>query len=173
MKASTSRLKAARLILLVLVVATAAVCFAARARQSEATGDAGDANGRTGDEVERLIDSALYARAEFFGARARVPYPTAEARNRLAALREQRPKEARVTLALARLDEKLGRYDLAESETGEYAKQAGEGYGALEELAELQHRRALYAVDEEPIERSQRSAPDGERSLSLDRALRR
>src|SRR5947209_10759016 len=172
MKARTSRLKAARLILLVPVVATVAVCFAARARQSEATGDAGDADARTGDEVERLIDSALYARAEFFGARARVPYPTAEARNRLAALREQRPKEARVTLALARLDEKLGRYDLAESETGEYAKQAGEGYGALEELAAFQHRRALFAGEAATLERMLRAAPEGERGRGLDRLVR-
>src|SRR5256885_16664663 len=100
MKVRTSRLRAARLILLVLVATTAAVCLIVRARQTEATGDAGDGNARAGGEVERLIDSALYARAEFFGAQARVPYPTAEARNRLAALSEQRPKEAPVTLAL-------------------------------------------------------------------------
>ena len=36
------------------------------------------------DEVSSLIDAALYTRHEFFGAQAIVPFPTAEARNRLA-----------------------------------------------------------------------------------------
>ena len=46
-----------------LFVATAAVCFVVRARQTVATGGVGEANARAADEGGRLIDSALYTRA--------------------------------------------------------------------------------------------------------------
>src|ERR1043166_384448 len=86
--------RAATLLALLLAVAAASACFFV-ARRAAASKDEGGAGAREGDEVERLIDSALYARAEFFGARARVPYPTGEARNRLPQLLPQRPKEPR------------------------------------------------------------------------------
>src|SRR5579885_3192141 len=123
-KATTSKRRkprrAATLLALLLAVAAASACFVI-ARRAAASKDESDIGARKGDEVERLIDSALYTRAEFFGARARVPFPTAEARNRLAELLAHRPKEPRVLLALARLDEKLGRYDVADGATNEYA----------------------------------------------------
>src|SRR5437868_515188 len=170
MKCLIGRLKAARRILLLLAVTMAVVSFAVRALHTTATGD--EANARAADEVERLIDSALYTRAEFFGAQARVPYPTAEARNRVASLRVQRPKEPCVSLSLARLDEKLGRYELAEEELGEYVAESGEGRDALEELAAFQHRRALSAKEAATLERLLRNAPDEERSVVLERLVR-
>src|SRR5437660_5827569 len=95
-KAATSKRRKptrATALLLLLTVAAASACVVI-ARRAAASGGGDDVSGaRTGDEVERLIDSALYTRAEFFGAQARVPYPTAESRNRLAELLAQRPKE--------------------------------------------------------------------------------
>jgi tetratricopeptide (TPR) repeat protein len=176
-KAATSkRRKQARtttLLLLSLAVASVAACVLI-ARRASASGGEDDARVGAGasDEVERLIDSALYTRAEFFGARARVPFPTAEARNRLAELLTRRPKEPRVLLALARLDEKLGRYDLAESETGEYATLAGESFDALEESARFQHRRALFEKEAATLERMLGVAPNEERGVVLERLTR-
>jgi cellulose synthase operon protein C len=172
-KAATSKKRGtkrtATLLALLLAVAAASACFFV-ARRAAASKDEGGA--RAGDEVERLIDSALYARAEFFGARARVPYPTSEARNRLAELLAQRPKEPRVLLALARADEKLGRYDLAESETSEYASLAGESFAALTELADFQHRRALFEREAATLEKMLAAAPAEEHAAVLERLTR-
>jgi tetratricopeptide (TPR) repeat protein len=176
-KAATSRrrkqTRAATLLLLSLAVAAVAACviIARRASASDGENDV-RVGARASDEVERLIDSALYTRAEFFGARARVPYPLAEARNRLAELLTRRPKEPRVLLALARLDEKLGRYDLAESEAGEYATLAGESFDALEESARFQHRRALFEKEAATLERMLSTAPAEERGGVLERLTR-
>jgi tetratricopeptide (TPR) repeat protein len=171
MKGRSAKLKAARRALLLAVAATAAACLIIHARRAAAR-SGGDADARTGDEIERLIDSALYSRVEFFGARARVPYPTDEARNRLAALRGRLPKEPRASLALARLDENLGRYEAAEEEMGEYVAEAGESPGALEELAAFQHRRAFFTKEAATLERMLRVAPDTERGRVLDRLVR-
>ncbi len=69
-------------------------------------------NGSPGDEKAALIDSALYTRAAFFGAQALVPYPTAEARDRLAALQAKYPNDPQIDLKLSEFDEKLGRAKL-------------------------------------------------------------
>ncbi|MBV9924579.1 MAG: tetratricopeptide repeat protein [Acidobacteria bacterium] len=163
-----------KLLLLLAAAACLSACLIFVARRAAAAGEerGPGVESHAGDEVERLIDSALFTRAEFFGAEARVPFPTAEARNRVAALREQRPSEPRVTLALARLDEKLGRYDLAEGEFGQYASASGESYEALEELAAFQHRRALFAKEAATLEALLRAAPDGAREQLLERLVR-
>jgi tetratricopeptide (TPR) repeat protein len=160
-------------LLLLLAVAVASVCVVI-ARRAAASGGENNLRGaaRAAGEVERLIDSALYTRAEFFGASARVPYPTAEARNRLAALRERQPKEPRIVLKLALFDERLGRYDLAEDEMGEYAAATGESYAALVELASFQHRRALFAKEAATLERMLRATTGEGRALVLERLVR-
>jgi tetratricopeptide (TPR) repeat protein len=163
--------RTATLLILLLVVVAASACFVV-ARRASASDDESRTGARKGDEVERLIDSALYTRAEFFGAQARVPYPTNEARNRLAELLMQRPKEPRIVLALARLDEKLGRYDIAESETNDYAALAGESFDALRELAEFQHRRALFEKEAATLEKMLSVAPSDEHAGLLERLTR-
>src|SRR5215813_11378123 len=65
------------------------------------------------DDTAALIDAALYTRYEFFGAQTIVPYPTAEARNRLAAVQAKYPENAQIYLKLSQLDEKLGSEELA------------------------------------------------------------
>jgi hypothetical protein len=66
-------------------------------------------NRNPGDEKSALIEPALYTRAEFFGAQALVPYPTAEARARLAAVQAKYSADPQIDLKLSQLDEKLGR----------------------------------------------------------------
>ncbi len=70
-----------------LAVTAAAVCFLILGPLAAATGIARAKQAGAAEEVGGLIDSALYTRAEFFGAQARVPFPFAEARNRIASLR--------------------------------------------------------------------------------------
>src|SRR5688572_15694015 len=60
------------------------------------------------------IEEALYTRVEFFGSEAVVPFPTAEARERLAKVLVQNPNDAQIYLKLSELDEKLGNYAQAE-----------------------------------------------------------
>src|SRR3712207_6797756 len=158
--------KTKRVVLLGLAALVAASCLARATRRAQASG------GEAGDEVAAQIDSALYARAEFFGAQARVPYPTPEARNRLAELKEQRPNEPRVLLALARLDEKLGRYEQAEAGMGEYVAASGESFKALEALAAFQHGRALFEKEAATLERMLGAAPAGGRREVLERLVR-
>src|SRR4051794_37864400 len=81
-----------------------------------------DTKSEAGDETAVLIDAALYTRYEFFGAQAIVPYPTAEARNRLAAVMEKYPDSPQILLKLAQLDEKLGREEEALREMQSYVE---------------------------------------------------
>ena len=60
------------------------------------------------EERATRIESALFSRAEFFGAQAIIPYPTGEARARLAEVRNLYPQDSEIELKLAELDEKLG-----------------------------------------------------------------
>src|SRR2546430_9046965 len=66
-------------------------------------------NRNPGDEKTALIESALYTRAEFFGNQALVPYPTAEARDRLAAVQAKYSDDPQIDLKLSQPDEKRGR----------------------------------------------------------------
>ncbi len=114
---------------------------------------------RAKDEVETQIESALYTRAEFFGARALVSYPTAEARNRLADVARKYPHDARVHLRLAKLDEQLAQFEEAEREMRSYVADSHEELTSLEELASFFHRRARFEDEAATLERELQSAP--------------
>lgn len=58
-------------------------------------------------EKDAAIENALYTRVEFFGANAIVPFPTEQARNRLAEILQKFPDDSQIFLKLAELDEKL------------------------------------------------------------------
>ena len=105
------------------------------------------------DETEALIEAALYTRREFFGAQAIVPYPTAEARNRLAAVLEKHPDSPRILLKLSQLDEKLGREDDALRELQSYVEHAADKQEALTTMAAFFDRRAQFAAEAEALER--------------------
>src|ERR1051325_4409637 len=121
-------------------------------------------------EKEDLIDAALYTRHEFFGAQAIVPYPTAEARNRLAAVVEKHPDTPQILLKLAQLDEKLGREEEALREMQSYVEHESDKQKALTRLADFFDRRAQFAAEAESLERLMRVTPP-ERRVGIFRTL--
>ncbi|MDT5121343.1 MAG: hypothetical protein QOC96_825 [Acidobacteriota bacterium] len=111
------------------------------------------------NEKEAAIESASFARTEFFGAQALVPYPTAEARNRLADLLNKYPNEPQVVLKLSQLDEKLGRFEEAEKELQSYVELQPDKPAALTDLASFFDRRAEFEKEAETVERMLAVAP--------------
>ncbi|HEX6045892.1 MAG TPA: tetratricopeptide repeat protein [Pyrinomonadaceae bacterium] len=122
-----------------------------------------DIKAAAGDESTALIDAALYTRHEFFGAQAIVPYPTAEARNRLAAVLENHRDNPQLLLKLAQLDEKLGREDDALRGLQSYVEHANNKQEALETLAAFFDRRAQFTAEAETLERLLATAPEEQR----------
>jgi tetratricopeptide (TPR) repeat protein len=105
------------------------------------------------DDISSLIDAALYTRHEFFGAQAIVPFPTAEARNRLADVLAKHPDNAQIYLKLSQLDEKLGNEELALKEMHSFVEHAPDEFKALQTMAEFFHRRAQFPAEAETLER--------------------
>jgi len=121
------------------------------------------ARAKNEDDVSSLIDAALYTRHEFFGAQAIVPFPTAEARNRLADIQTKYPDNAQIYLKLSQLDEKLGNEELALQEMQSFVKHAPDEFKALETMTEFLHRRAQFAAEAESLERMLHVAPSEQR----------
>src|SRR6185369_3416518 len=111
------------------------------------------------EEVSSLIDAALYTRHEFFGAQAIVPFPTAEARNRLADVQAKYPDNAQIYLKLSQLDEKLGNEELALQEMQSFVKHEPDEFKALQTMAEFLHRRVQFGAEAESLERMLHLAP--------------
>lgn len=105
------------------------------------------------DERAAAIESALFTRAEFFGAQAIVPYPTTEARARLADIERRFPNDSEIKLKLAELDEKLNRIEAAHQTILGYVELEKNSAGALSKLAEFYDRRARFADEAATLER--------------------
>jgi tetratricopeptide (TPR) repeat protein len=155
-----SKLKLTRRRLFV-VLAIICICLACVliAQRFAVSAKAGAATKRVTDEKEAAIESASFARTEFFGAQALVPYPTAEARNRLAVLLEKYPNESQVVLRLSQLDEKLGRFEESEKELQTFVELQPNKLSALATLASYFDRRAQFEKEAEAIERMLGVAP--------------
>ena len=123
------------------------------------------------EEVSSLIDAALYTRHEFFGAQAIVPFPTAEARNRLADVLAKHPDNAEIYLKLSQLDEKLGNEELALKEMHSFVKHAPDEFKALQTMAEFFHRRAQFPAEAETLERMLHLAPPEKRLEVFSRLI--
>jgi len=115
------------------------------------------------DDVSAKIEAALYTRHEFFGAQAIVPFPTAEARNRLAEVRAKYPDNPQIYLKLSQLDEKLGNEELALQEMQAFVKHEPDELKALETMAEFLDRRAQFLAEAESLECMLRVAPPEQR----------
>jgi len=115
------------------------------------------------DEVSSLIEAALYTRHEFFGAQAIVPFPTAEARNRLAEVQAKHPDNGQIYLKLSQLDEKLGNEELALQEMQSFVEHEPDKFKALQTMAEFLHRRAQFPAEAETLERMLHVAPSEQR----------
>src|SRR5262249_38171558 len=105
------------------------------------------------------IESALYTRAEFFDAQAIIPYPTSEARARLAEVQKLYPQDSEIELKLAELDEKLGDVEQARAEMTRYVGLEQDSLAALEKLASFYHRRARFADEAASRERMIAASP--------------
>ncbi|HEV7683050.1 MAG TPA: hypothetical protein VGO68_13055 [Pyrinomonadaceae bacterium] len=125
----------------------------------------------TVDERAALIESALYTRTEFFGAQALVPFPTGEARNRLAAVQAKYPDDAQIELKLSQLDEKLGREKEAATEMRAYVERESDKLKALETMAAFFDRRAKFSDEAETLERLMQTAPAERRAEVFRRLL--
>ncbi len=119
------------------------------------------------EERAAQIESALFTRAEFFGAQAIIPYPTGEARARLAEVRKLYPQDSEIELKLAEFDEKLGDEEQARAGMLRYVELEKDGLAALEKLANFYHRRARFADEAAARERMIAAAPRTERAPIL------
>jgi tetratricopeptide (TPR) repeat protein len=123
------------------------------------------------DERAALIEAASFKRVEFFGAQALVPYPTLEARNRLADVAAHYPDDANVSLKLAQLDEQLGRNEDAAHELARYVVLTHDSTAALDMLAAFYERRADFPQAAATLERLLARAPADERTQVMQRLI--
>src|SRR5262245_6509401 len=119
------------------------------------------------EERAAQIESALFTRAEFFGAQAIIPFPVSEARARLAEVRKLYPQDSAIELKLSELDEKLGNVEQARAEMSRYVELEKGSLAALEKLAKFYHRRAQFADEAAARERMIAAAPRKERAPIL------
>jgi len=119
------------------------------------------------EERAAQIEAALFTRAEFFGAQAIVPFPTAEARARLAEVQKRYPQDAEIELKLAELDEKLGDAEQAHRGILRYVELEKSSLKSLERLAGFYHRRARFADEAATRERMIAAAPRNHRAPIL------
>ena len=153
-----------------VITGTIVTAFVCNSQRSVIANNEPEAKSDPRDEIAVRIDEALYTRHPFFGAQAIVPYPTAEARNRLAAVLEKYPNSPKVLLKLAQLDEKLGREEEALREMQAYAEHEPDKWDALTTLAKFFNRRAQFAAEAESLERLLKVAP-AERRVEVFREL--
>src|SRR5262249_24195797 len=113
------------------------------------------------------IEAALFTRAEFFGAQAIIPYPTVEARARLAEIRKLYPQDSEIELKLSEFDEKLGDEEQARAGMQRYVELEKGSLAALERLANFHRRRARFADEAAARERMIAAAHAGERAPIL------
>lgn len=128
---------------------------------------AAETTARQKSEHTAQIEAALFTRAEFFGTQALVPYPTAEARTRLAEVARAYPQAAEVQLKLAQLDEKLGQADAAQQEMRRYVELEKNSTVSLRRLAEFYGRRARFVEQAATLERMLAASVASERPAIL------
>src|SRR5262245_1631322 len=123
------------------------------------------------EERRAKIDAALFTHAEFFGVQAIMPYPTAEARERMAELQKQYPEDSEISLKLAELDEKLGKTEQTRLELLRYVDLEKKSKEALERLVDFYHRQAWFADEAVALEQMIALAPRDQRAQILDRLI--
>ncbi|HEY0378041.1 MAG TPA: tetratricopeptide repeat protein [Pyrinomonadaceae bacterium] len=160
-----------RRVLALVLISLSCAAAAHRLVTTASAGDDREESASAGGEGETAIEAASFARAEFFGARALVPYPTAEARNRLADVREKYPDEPQVALRLSQLDEKLGQFDEAERELSAFIELAPDKQEALTTLASFYDRRAQFEKEAATFERLLAAAPAEQRAEIFSRLI--
>ncbi len=157
-----SKFRWARLSALALIVAS--ISFVAIRPQRAAESSAAN---QARNERAAAIESALFIRADFFGAQAIVPYPTAEARTRLFEVAKTYPQGADVQLELAKLSEKLNDAEAAQQAMLRYVELEKNSVGALALLSEFYLRRARFADAAATLEKVIAASPAEQRAAHL------
>lgn len=120
-------------------------------------------------EIEKpAIEEALYTRVEFFGAKAIVPFPTHEARERLAKVLESGANNPEIYLKLSELDEKVGNYALAEDEMKKFIELEPE---KTDELLNFYRRRARFEKEAETLEKMLAESNGDKRAAIFSRLI--
>lgn len=109
--------------------------------------------------MKTAIENALYARTEFFGSNAIVPFPTAQAREHLAKIAEIYPNQPEIYLKLSELDEKLEDFKKAEQKLQKYVELQADKLFALNELETFYNRRGEFAKQAEILNKMLELAP--------------
>lgn len=161
-----SRFKLGRFAALALIVF--AISFAAIKPQRAAENAAAN---QSREEKAARMEAALFTRAEFFGAQAIVPYPTAEARARLTEVANSYPQDADIQLELARLSEKLNDTEAAERAMLRYVELEKNSAAALETLSDFYLRRARFADAAAVLEKAIAVAPAEQRAAYLQQLI--
>ncbi len=117
------------------------------------------------------LDAALYVVEPFFDVSARLSRPYAEARPLVAALGAKYSNDPRVQLHLARLDVRLGGFDVAVAEMEKYASLAGREPNALRRLASFYRSRAMAGPEIRTLEELAAKLPVPERPPVYRRAI--
>ena len=155
----SSKFKLARLLAMALIALSISFVAIKPQRAAESV--------RTGNEQSAAVEAALFTRAEFFGAQAIVPFPTAEARARLAGVQKQFPNDAEIAQKLAELDEKLGDAEAAQQAMLRYVELQKNSVESLELLASFFNRHARFADQAATLERMIAASPANQRGAIL------
>ncbi|MBS1786452.1 MAG: hypothetical protein JST85_01945 [Acidobacteria bacterium] len=161
-----SRFKSGRFVALALIVF--AISFAA-IKPQRAAENSGTNQSR--DQKASRMEAALFTRAEFFGAQAIVPFPTAEARTRLIEVAKSYPQDAEIQLELARLSEKLNDAEAAEQAILRYVELEKNSAASLETLSDFYLRRARFADAAAVLEKVIAAAPAEQRAIYLQQLI--
>src|ERR1700730_8865585 len=118
----------------------------ARRKQRAAASSAGQVRPADPNRApQNLVDEALYANEEFFGAQSSVARPYSVSFERIGALLAKYPKDARLHPEASRLADRLGQFDKATTEMAEYADLRKRSADALRRLANFYNHRARFA----------------------------
>ncbi len=162
MNTKGSKFKLARLIALALIIVSISLAAIKPQRAAESL-----ATSHKRNEPAAAIETALFSRVEFFGAQAVVPFPTAEARARLAEVARTYPQDATVQLELAKLCEKLNDAEAAEQAMLRYVELENANVDSLQLLSEYYLRRARFADAAATVEKIIAAAPPNQRAAHL------
>lgn len=119
---------------------------------------------------QNLVDDALYVNEEFFGSQSSVARPYAMALERVGALLDKYPKDARLHLYASRLGERLGQFDKAAIEINQYTQLRGRSPDALRRLANFYHHRARFADEVRTLQELAKALTVRERTPIYKRA---
>ncbi len=99
------------------------------------------------------FDNAIYTTNDLFGNSSRIMRSYSDARKQLGSLINRYPKDPRLVLTAALLDERLENFDQSVKEMNQYVGLNSDSIGALRRLANFYHNRALFKEQVEILQK--------------------